>query len=148
MTSRSIASTCIAGEYFVAAELSRMGHIALLTLRNTDRVDILVSNAAGTRSVSIQVKTQRGGGRRWPLHQKLETAHADGLFYVFVTLRQPGDQPEYYVVPSKVVADEIRENHRRWLATPGRRGQRRRDTTMRTFAAYAGYRDKWDLLGL
>ncbi len=59
MNKQSIASTGLAGEYFVAAELSRMGHLALISLRNWENVDILASRADGTRTVSIQVKTQK-----------------------------------------------------------------------------------------
>jgi len=46
----------IAGEYFVAGELSRRGYIASITLRNTASIDILASN--GERTVNIQVKTR------------------------------------------------------------------------------------------
>lgn len=35
----------VAGEYFVAAELSRRGYIASITLRNTRGIDILASDA-------------------------------------------------------------------------------------------------------
>jgi len=35
----------VAGEYFVAAELSRRGHIASVSLRNTRGIDILATNA-------------------------------------------------------------------------------------------------------
>ena len=35
----------VAGEYFVAAELSRRSYIASITLRNTYGVDLLVTNA-------------------------------------------------------------------------------------------------------
>ena len=44
----------IAGEYLVAAELSRRGHVATLTLRNTRGIDILVSNRDATKSVGIR----------------------------------------------------------------------------------------------
>jgi hypothetical protein len=36
--------TGVAGEYFVAAELSRRGYIASISLRNTRGIDILVTN--------------------------------------------------------------------------------------------------------
>lgn len=49
----------VAGEYLVAAELSRRGYIASITLRNTRGIDILASNADATRSVGIQVKTNQ-----------------------------------------------------------------------------------------
>jgi len=50
----------VAGEYFVAAELSRRGYVASLTLRNTRGIDILASNAEATKSVGIAVKTNQG----------------------------------------------------------------------------------------
>jgi hypothetical protein len=138
----------VAGEYFVAAELSKLGHVALITLRNTENVDILASNLSGTRSVSIQVKTQSGNGRGWPLNQKHETISSPTLFYVFVTLRGPGERPEFYIVPSSVVSNRIRTNHSEWLKVPARDGSPHVDSPMRKFDEYSDYKDKWDILGL
>ena len=148
MSKQSIASVGVSGEYFVAAELTRMGHLALISLRNWDNVDIVASNEDGTKTVSIQVKTQRGKGRNWVLGEKHEKIHSPKLFYVFVTLKSEGQMPDFYVAPSKVVADTIRVNHKRWLATPGRKGQKHNDTKMRSFVRYAEFKDRWDLLGL
>ena len=144
----SIASTCLAGEYFVAGELAKLGHIALITLRNTDHVDILASRSDGKRSISIQVKTQRGSAHKWPLNFKAEKIESASLFYVFVTLKGPKERPEYYIVPSRVVAKSIRENHREWLVTPGRNGRKHNDNPMRTFDDYSPYHEKWEILGL
>jgi hypothetical protein len=41
--------TGVTGKYFVAAELSRCGNIASITLRNTKGVDILCSNADASK---------------------------------------------------------------------------------------------------
>jgi hypothetical protein len=57
----------VAGEYFVAAELSRRGYIASITLRDTRGVDVLASNQDAARSVGIQVKTSQRGGPEWVL---------------------------------------------------------------------------------
>src|SRR5437764_11381960 len=78
--------TGVAGEYFVAAELSRRGYVATLTLRNTRGIDILASNAEANKSVGIQVKTNHGRKRHWLLSEKAETDTAENLFYVFVNL--------------------------------------------------------------
>ena len=51
----------VSGEYFVAAELSRRGYIASITLRNTRGIDILAANKDASKSVGIQVKTNHGG---------------------------------------------------------------------------------------
>ena len=51
--------TGVAGEYFVAAELSRRGYIASISLRNTRGIDILATNQDGSRSINIQCKTNQ-----------------------------------------------------------------------------------------
>jgi len=138
----------IAGEYFVAAELSRRGYVASLTLRNTRGIDILASNADATKSVGIQVKANQGTGKEWMLNQKVEHDIATNLVFVFVRLNDLAT-PEYYVVPRAIAARYARENHKRWLATPGRKGQQHRDSTMRKFADPENkYLGKWELLGL
>ncbi|NLW92977.1 MAG: aspartate ammonia-lyase [Syntrophomonadaceae bacterium] len=145
---KSNSTTAVAGEYFVAAELARRGHIALITLRNTESVDILASNAEGTRSVSIQVKTRSGKAHNWPLNVKAEKISSPNLFYVFVTLRGAQERPNYFIVPSAKVARTVAESHAAWLKRPGKKGQMHKDTPIRQFRAYESYREKWDLLGL
>ena len=142
----------VSGEYFVAAELSRRGYVASLTLRNTRGIDILASNANATKSVGIQVKTRQDAGTEWVLSKKAEEnqegAVARNLFYVFVSLNG-GSAPSFHVVPRGTVARFITDNHRRWLRTPGRHGRQHVDNPMRKFADPEGkYRDQWDLLGL
>ncbi len=136
----------VSGEYFVAAELSRMGYIASITLRNTRGVDILASNADASRTVAIQVKTNQGSRRHWLMHQKAEDYFADNLFYVLVNLNG-GGQPEFFVVPSTDMARLVGEQYRRWYQERGREPPP--DNTMRAFWDGEGeYLDKWDTLGL
>ena len=40
----------VAGEYFVAAELSLRGYIASITLRNTRGIDIIASTKSGEKT--------------------------------------------------------------------------------------------------
>ena len=139
----------VAGEYFVAAELSARGYIASITLRNTKGVDIVCSNSDASKSVAIQVKTNRGANRSWVLNQKGEDYFADNLFYVFVNLNNSERAPDYFVVPSKIVATHIKESHQTWLNTPGRAGRAHVDTTMRKFLdTEEKYLNRWDLLEL
>jgi hypothetical protein len=140
--------TGVAGEYFVAAELSRRGYVASLTLRNTRGIDILASNANATKSVGIQVKTNSGKKPKWILSQKAESDIAENLFYVFVNLNGT-NPPEYYIVPRDEVANYVKQNHKAWLAKTGRDGTPHRDSPIRNFHDPDGqYRNKWDLLGL
>ena len=54
----------VAGEYFVAAELSLRGCLASVTLRNSRGIDIIASSADASKSVSIQVKTTKSKAPR------------------------------------------------------------------------------------
>jgi len=144
----STIQTGIAGEYFVAAELTRRGLVASLTLRNTRGIDILASNVDATKSVGIQVKTKCGNKPDWILNNKAEIDVAENLFYVFVLFEEL-DTPQYYIVPRATVANFCRESHKAWLAAPGKAGNQHKDTDMRKFQDPKGvYRDRWDLLGL
>ena len=120
-----------AGQYFVAAELSRRGIIATVTLRNARGIDVLASSA--TRLVSIQVKTNQYAARKWLLDKKAEVSVADDLFYIFVNLNGAGGVPTYHVVESREVARQIRASHREWLAGNKKDGGPRKDTNMRVF---------------
>ncbi|MFT3800807.1 MAG: hypothetical protein QM766_06255 [Burkholderiaceae bacterium] len=138
----------ISGEYFVAAELSRRGDIASLTLRNTRGIDILASNLNGTRSVGSQVKCAQGRAKAWMLNQKVESGEATNLFFVFFRLNHL-DAPEYYIVSRQDVTAYSAENHKHWLATPGHKGQQHNDNPLRQFRDPENkYKDRWDLLGL
>src|SRR5438093_5499225 len=109
MAKLSSVQTGIAGEYLVAAELSRRGFVASLTLRNTRGIDILASNRNATKSVGIQVKTCQGTRADWMLNKKAEADLAENLFYVFVCL-PPSGSPLFYVVPRDVVARYVQES--------------------------------------
>jgi len=123
----------VSGEYFVAAELSRRGFVATLTLKNTRGIDILVSNAEAEKSIGIQVKTNQTTKKSWVLTSKSESFHADNLFYVFVNLISISSLPRFHIVPSKHVASTIKEGHQQWLMTPGKKGQKHMDNPMRMF---------------
>jgi hypothetical protein len=139
----------VAGEYFVAAELSRRGYIASISLRNTRGIDILVTNAAASRTVTIQCKTNQHGKRAWVLNEKCEEYYSPTHFYVFVALGSPDQRPSFHIVPSEAVARLVGEDHREWLGTPGRGGRRHVDNPVRRFVDPSdAYLERWDLLGL
>jgi hypothetical protein len=147
---RNTVLTGVTGEYYVAAELSRRGYLASITLRNTRGVDVLCSNSDASKSVGIQVKTRTGMHRSWILNQKGENYYADSLFYVFVNISEDSERhPEFTIVPSKVVADYIRTHHQDWLVGTKKDGSARKDTSMRNFRDLEEkYLGRWGLLGL
>jgi len=139
----------VAGEYFVAAELSRRGYIASISLRNTRGIDILATNAEASRSITIQCKTSQVTRKVWVLNEKSEDLVSATHFYVFVALGGVSERPAYHIVPSSDVAKHTRESHREWLQRPGRGGQKHVDNPVRNFSDRDDtYLERWDLLEL
>lgn len=137
----------IAGEYFVAAELSIRGFIASISLRNTKGIDIIVAHPNSYKSLSIQVKTEQNSSKKWALNKKAENNWSENLFYVFVNLNNGRNSPTYHIVPSKVVADYCRKSHQEWLNTPGRNGQKHNDNDIRNFKDLEDkYFNRWNLI--
>ncbi len=137
----------VSGEYFVAAELSRRGYISSVTLKNTKGIDILVCNEDATKTLGIQVKTNQINKREWVLNKKAEQINDRSLFYVFVNIYDLMSLPEFYIVPSHVVSEYVKREHKKWLNTPGKKGQSHNDSTMRKFKDLKQeYLGRWDLL--
>jgi hypothetical protein len=97
--------TGMCGVYFVAAELSRIGLIASPTSRSAIGADILVTDQACQRAFSVQVKANAAAAGFWLVGER--TPVSDTHIYVFVNLksRETGCQREYFIVPSRVVAE-------------------------------------------
>ena len=125
--------TGVAGEYYVAAELSRRGYLAAITLRNSDGTDILVSDLHGTSHISIQVKTTRNK-LKWLLSSKVENIKSANLYYVFVSIPSELEKkPVYYIINSIPLANKIYNGHKRWLTELGKYGKVRNDSNARQF---------------
>jgi hypothetical protein len=139
----------VSGEYFVAAELSRRGYICSITLKNTKGIDILVCSEDTKKTLGIQVKTNQVNKSEWVLSEKNEKLIDLNICYVFVNLRGDGDLPEFYIIPSKIVASYITNDHQNWLSKKGSKGQDRKDNNLRKFRdTKKKYLGRWDLLGI
>jgi hypothetical protein len=140
----------VAGEYMVAGQLSNLGYLATITLRNSKGIDILCSNEKGDKIVSIQVKTNQRSERGWVLDEKSEKMFNDKFFYVFVNLNTNTNKaPDFFIVPSQIVADTIKKGHNQWINTPNKKGGKHIETSMRKFRDIDGkFLNKWNLLGL
>jgi len=158
------------GVFHVSAELSRRGWVAMPTIRNKAGIDIIASKE--DRDVKIQVKTNSYGKIKYPMSKSNEDLIEDNLYYIFVTLKNEFERPDFYVVNSILVADYIKKTHEKWVTMPPRtksgrnmseeeRIRKRSASTMRQFPNYAGnmipefqefsiedYKDEWDLLEL
>jgi len=147
-----------ASQFFVAGELCRRGYSAVVTLGNTPNTDILCSNIAGTKFVHIQVKTFVPGGATCSVGLKSEKNFGGKFFWVLAGIPQPqqNEEFEYYIIPSAVMSKNIVDAHQKWLRTPGKKGQKHNETSVRAVAippkiSYGGwdisrYKNKWSLI--
>ena len=145
-------------QFFVAGELCRRGHSAVVTLGNTPNTDILCSNEEGTRFVHIQVKTYVPGNRTVTVGLKAEKDFGENFIWVLAGIpAADSDKPfEYYVVPSGLVAENVAESHRLWLADAERLQKSRKDNPVRVISippakTYNGwsiepFKNRWDLI--
>src|SRR5947207_2182869 len=97
--------TGMQGVYLVAAELSRRGFVASPTSRSAQGADLLVTDVNRQRSYAVQVKTNARTFGFWLLGAKAKDMVSDSLVYALVNLR---DDTEYYLVPSRIVAANMR----------------------------------------
>jgi len=147
-----------ASQFFVAGELCRRGYSAVVTLGSTPNTDILCSNLEGTKFVHIQVKTFIPGSRTCSVGKKAEKYYGDNFFWVLGGIPLPGSDKdfEYYIIPSKIMSQNIIESHEKWKATPGLKGQAHKDTDLRMvilppFTSPFGrdvseFKNRWDLI--
>ena len=145
-------------QFFVAGELCRRGYAAVVTLGNTPNTDVLCSNKAGTRFVHIQVKTFVPGNKTCSVGKKAERIYGANFFWIIAGIPLPNTEApfRYYIVPSQDMAQNVAARHQQWLATPGMKGQQRKDSAVRAVAVEAGaapyfwnianYEGRWDLI--
>lgn len=137
----------IAGELFVAAELTRRGFAATITMKNTADFDILAADLASHENLRIQVKTnERAYRKAWVLNKKCETLVAPNFHYIFVNLAGLRT-PEYHIVPSSDVAKTVKDGQILHMQTLRRNGEKRKETNMRMFFDKSDkYKEAWELL--
>lgn len=124
------------GVFLVAAELSRRGFTVSPTSRNARGADILVTDAECKRAFSIQVKTAAPVSSYWLLNEHAKEMRSDSHVCVFVNIKKDGTPPEFFVVPSEVVARKMRM-------------EKIGNTTWYSFSLDDAleFRDKWEILG-
>ena len=137
-----------AGEYLVAAELSRRGWLATVTIKNAPGTDVLAQDLESKRVVAIQTKTATREGR-WILGRQEEApTTAPDEWFVLVSLGKQSSDQRFWVMPRNHVAAYIWVGHRLWLRQPGRGGRAHRESAIRNIrtADIAAYEDRWEWL--
>jgi hypothetical protein len=154
----------LAGEYAVLSQLALRGYDAAMAVGKTKGVDILVSDPSSQRMYRLEVKTNYGKifehrsklfGNflcSWIMGDKHETIRDTLLFYCFLNIDEDTKHFRFFIVPSEVVADYVRDQHAFWLVD-----RDVRDTALRQFRigskaekypirtpTVENYEDNWD----
>jgi len=114
----------------------------------------LFATKAG-RSVKIRVKAKRPGTSSFAWSKKrdgrvFDLIEGDDEDYVAAVSFEPSGPPAVYLVPARVVQDELLSSSAEWLAGEKRGGGQRKDTSVlrvhidnRTDAPGRGYAERW-----
>ena len=136
-------SVSLAGEFAALSRLALWGYDANMTLGRTKNVDILALNPTTNEFYQLEVKTNLRQQRKrppvsklfgrflsdWIMNEKHESISRVDLWYCFVTIGLESKIARYFIVPSAVVAEYVRAEHRLWRdVTP-----KGKETSMRLF---------------
>jgi len=140
-----------AGEMFVAAEIHRRGGYAVTFAGNMPGIDILASDLADTRRISIQVKAKSSGS--WHARFPRDAAQcgadpAETSFWVFVDLG--GEHPAYFVAPRWWVRNDIWQDHTAYLDRYQLKHGHARESEHHGIQVrrVEQWRGRWDVLGI
>lgn len=136
-------SVALAGEFAVLSQLVLRGYDANMTLGHTKGVDILVSDPKSDKMFKVEVKTSFakkpsrsklfGYTLGWIMSEKNESITDTNLYYCFVNIEKETNAFRFFIVPSALVADYVRVEHKFWLDQDSKLSGDRKDTLMRLF---------------
>ena len=141
-------SVSLAGEFAVLSQLALRGYDANMTLGHTKSVDILVSDPRTGELYQLEVKTNYISDKKkpsvsrihgkfvsdWIMSKKHEDVDISTLFYCFVNISKDTHLFKFYIIPSKIVARYIKEEHQLWIDEKKREEKKvKYDTDMRLF---------------
>lgn len=149
------------GVFYIATELSKNGIITTITSRNTEKIDILASNANGTKAVTIQVKTRRGKDFPIASYSEEPKSRSEGeelikntvcpspnKFYAFVSVDENDDVKDYYITPSVEVLQGVLADRNAYLSKGAskRTGQPLKDSGVWTWEPNEKYKRNLKLI--
>lgn len=123
-----------AGEYYVCAELCKLGYLALLTPKNNPLFDVVATNVDGTTSVSIQVKTRSIGNKQgWKLNKQVSAAETPGVPFVVLVKLKDEEKPDFFIYRFSEFSARVNQIFQDYMAKPKRSGELRKDPGFRWF---------------
>ncbi|MBA7581745.1 hypothetical protein ES708_23656 [subsurface metagenome] len=138
--------TSISGEYYMAHILAKYGFKVSMTLGRMEGFDLFVQNPQG-KNLTISVKTTYSDKSKFLImNEKAEKLIDDSLFYAFVRLNMPDGVPEFWIVPSTIVAPVIKREHEIHMKKTYKSGKPHKESPMRNFylQGQSNYPDDWE----
>lgn len=132
--------TALGGEFLVAGKLCLMGYNASLTLKNFPNVDIFAFNPKNNKTISIQVKTKKGG-KEYFIPEKMGEMN---IPFIFVNVNE-NNSIDYYIIHSKEagrISEKAREEY------TNKHPNLKKPLFMIAEKDIQKFKDRWDLLGL
>ena len=124
----------IAGEFYMAYILAKHGFKVSPTLGRTEVFDLFAQNPSG-RNLTISVKTKYLSKKiEVPMDKKHEALIDKTLYYAFVRLNMPDGVPEFWIIPSIIVAKVVAESDKIYMDKPKRDGTPHKKVNLRIFA--------------
>ncbi len=121
-----------AGEFYVCAELSRRGYLALITPKNNPLFDIVAAAPDGKKTAYVQVKTRSVGNTiGWKFGKDITIRENNRNFFVVLVNLQEDGLSEFYVYKHDELADIVDGNYKDYLAKPKQDGSKRKDVSFR-----------------
>jgi hypothetical protein len=121
-----------AGEYFIAYLLSAKDCIVTVTLGRNEGFDLLLVNPKN-KTFKISVKTTLYNEKSLLITEKAEEVKDPDFYYAFIRLNNFNKLPDYWIVPSKIVANVINYYHQKYIKTLKKDGTPRKNLKMRKF---------------
>lgn len=122
-----------AGEYYIASRLSALDYTVTITLGRAEKYDILALSPKGNL-IKISVKTtQVEKAKDFPLSVKDENGESKDFYYAFVKLNGFKIEPDFWIVPSKILCPLLRNSHKKWTSTLNRKGENHGHSDVRLF---------------
>ena len=136
----------ISGEFYMAHVLAKYGFKVNVSLGRTEGFDLFVKSPDG-KLLTVSVKTRYSNKSiDIPMNKKAETLTDKSLFYAFVRLNMPDGEPEFWIVPSHIVAKAMVDSDKIWMDKPKRDGSAHKESPLRLFAlgTHRLYPEDWE----
>lgn len=138
----------IAGEFFVAAQLQRMGVSASVTYGHAKRADVIAVSRATGRAISIEVKTSSKS--RWPVGNRVPQPSEQPWVFVHMPVDRDSS-PEFFVLLQSELHTALAPGEAQYLEKfKARNGKEYGDKTPGVAAAkltdVAQFKNNWECI--